>query len=391
MYSTGDGRQGSTEDFGGLSMCDCVRVSVALALLMETASHRHRIHRARWDTGRPCDAKVVIAGVNLTEGKRRRVPAASGEHGDTCPHCGRSDAPAVTGTSSVGQRFLLSGECPCRPLLVEVFVSAHLYLKARGNTLRRPEAAARRHVASRQHDFTRQRRGDMGAQVRTDRLLASRRARQLETDEQRLLLRDIAEEAGSEAPLEDDAQLERRLATLRGRRCGIDPESLLADVRRDLILVRRHYSSGPSVNVGTRAHPELVSWWDAYIEGPLGRRPRSSDLAATTGAGWVDGEPPAGLDLPCAATEASFQRVLDQRAEPYPSKPAGARNPVVDALRRSARADPLGDRSRQFELILRDLASAGSVLSETVETFLADPTRRLAAVDALDEVLATSS
>jgi hypothetical protein len=219
----------------------------------------------------------------------------------------------------------------------------------------------------------------MGAQVRTDRLPDSTRARQLATDEQRRLLRDVADEAGSEAPLEGDAQLELRLAALRARRSGGEPHRLLPEVRRDLATVKAAYSTGRQVNVGTREQPEQVSWWEAYIERPLGRRHRVSDLPALTQPyGAEDAQ--ACLDLRCPSSEAGFQAVLDELAD-------GPDALVMDALRAGAQADPDGDRDRQLERTMRALAAGGKVLTGVVDTFLADPVRRSRAVRALAEVL----
>lgn len=375
----------ATEDFGG-GLCDCVRVGVACALLWETGAQRQRIHRARWDVSHGCDTRVVIAGVTLVESGRLQAIPDPVESEKSCLRCGGPQAFGALAGRSTGQRFHLSGECPCRPMLVEVFLTAHQYLVARGAQLRQPAGAARRHVANRQHDYARLQRHESGAQVRTDRLSASARARQLASDEQRLLLVDIANEAGSEAPLEGDAQLEYRLAVLRGRRARVDAETVLDDVRRDLAAVRAHFETGRSVNAGSAAEPDLLSWWEAYIERPLGRRPRASNLPAAT-APNCDDEGRLSLEVPCPSSEGAFQRVFE-RLSPVQAGEDGS-DPLIATLRESALADPRGDRASQLEATLRRLAAAGTLHSAVVENFLADRRRRAEAVDALNDVLAT--
>jgi hypothetical protein len=269
-------------------------------------------------------------------------------------------------------------------MLVDVLLAAHQFLVARGTTIRYPEGAVRRHIASRQHDYPRQQRGERGAQVRTDRLLTSARAGQLETDEQRQLLKEIADEAGSEAPLENEAQLEVRLAVLRARRLKVDPDSVLADVRRDLAIVKAHYSSGRLVNVGTVDQPDLVSWWEAYIERPLGRRHRMSDIPVSTVPTCLDEGAQTGVQLPCPSGEVGYQQIVDHLS-------ADPDDTVLLALRLTAQSDPRGDRDSQLEITLRRLAQEGRILSGVVESFLADPSRRVDAAEAFGEVLAARS
>lgn len=377
---TRDGQWTLTSDFGGRELCDCARIGVARALLWETAAQRQRIHRARWDVGPGCDARVVIAGVSLVEVGRLRGTVAAGRSPQQCWRCGRPAAEQPPQSPQVGQRFHVSGECPCRQMLIEVLLAAHQYLVCGGRAIRHPEGAARRHVGNRQHDYHRQRRGEMGAQVRTDRLLTSARARLLETDEQRQLLKEIADEAGSESPLDGQAQLELRLATLRSRRLGVTVDSVLADLRRDLAVVKRHYSAGRLVNVATVDEPEYVSWWEAYIERPLGRRRRVTDLPATTAPCTVDGDLQVGLDLPCPVGDTGFRRLTDDLLD------RDRDEAVLDALYRTTDRQSGPDRQAQLERTLRGLAAEGKLLTTVVERFLADPARRSAAAEALEEL-----
>lgn len=374
----------SQADFGGQEICDCTRVGVARALLWETAAHRQRIHRARWDIGAGCDARVVIAGVSLVEVGRLRAIAATAKALAPCRICGRPAAEQPPESQLADHRFFVGGECPCRQMLVDVLLAAHQFLVARGTAIRHPEGAARRHIGSRQHDYPRQQRAARGAQVRTDRLLTSARARKLETDEQRQLLKEIADEAGSEAPLENEAQLEKRLAVLRARRLKVDPDSVLAEVRRDLAIVKAHYSLGRLVNVGTVDQPDLVSWWEAYIERPLGRRHRMSDIPVSTVPTCLDEGAQAGLQLPCPSGEVGYQQIVDHLS-------ADPDDTVLLALRLTAQSDPRGDRDSQLEVTLRRLARDGRILSGIVESFLADRSRRVDAAEAFGELLAAMS
>jgi len=381
MAVTGGRPEASGEDFGGRSLCDCQRVGVALAVLWETAAQRQRIHRARWDVARSCDARVVIAGVSLVEGGRLRQTVAAGRPLDGCRSC--HSAEAEPGWMRPGlPRFFIGGDCPCQPMLLETFMTAHAYLVRAGTRLNHPEGAARQHLRSRQHDYTRLRRAEVGAQVRTDRLVTSARAQLLATDEQRLLLADLADEAGSEAPLDGDEQLEQRLALRRARRLGTNPEAALPSIRRDLAIVRGIFTGGRLVNVGTPSRPEYVSWWHAYIDLPLGRRRRTSDLPATTAPNCPDADAHNGLDLPCAQAEQAYQQVLDRMAAP-----ASVDHPVIVALRGADSGESTVDRDSQLETVLRRLVSDGSVPPTAVDGLLADPRRRAEAVDAWRELV----
>jgi hypothetical protein len=282
-------------------------------------------------------------------------------------------------------RFFIGGDCPCQPMLLETFMTAHAYLVKAGARLNNPEGAARQHLRSRQHDYTRLRRAEVGAQVRTDRLVTSARARLLATDEQRLLLADIADEAGSEAPLDGDEQLEQRLAIRRARRQGITPEDALPSIRRDLAVVRSIFTAGRLVNVGTTSRPEYVSWWHAYIDLPLGRRRRTSDVPTTTAPNGPDSYLNNGLELPCIRAEDAYQQVLDRMAEP-----AEVDHPVITALRSAVRTKSMVDADSQLETALRRLVNEGSVWSTAIDSLLADPQRRAEAIDAFRDLITTS-
>jgi len=74
-------------------------------------------------------------------------------------------------------------------------------------------------------------------------------------------------------------------------------------------VIERHCRSGPRVNAGTAAEPEHVTWWERYIERPLGRRPRRTDQPIPA----VPGEQGVKTDLLCAAHP--LQRCITGSAE----------------------------------------------------------------------------
>jgi hypothetical protein len=268
--------------------------------------------------------------------------------------------------------------------VLDALLQAHEFLVARGDAIRDPAAAARQHVRGRQHDYIRSRRREQGAQVRTDRLRDSARARALDTEEQRRLFEDIVDEAGSPAPLSGQHELERRLAARRARRTAGDPDALLAEVRSDLDVVAARCSTGRKVNVGTEDHPEHVTWWEAYIERPLGRRRRLSTvpLEAT----------PTSVELRCPSSDDQLTLVLDRltvgavRAELESTDRL-----VIGALQAALLRDPGIDRQHVLAATLNHLAAAGIVPASRVEAFLGDLQRRATATRLLDALAPEAS
>jgi hypothetical protein len=364
-----------SKGFGRPDWCRCVLIEVASAVLWETAAARRALHRLTGAWG-SCDVRLVVAGRDLLCGPRLLPPAVHGRR--PCPDCGRDCEREPTIEQSTSTSFRLSGHCECSGLLADVLDCALRYLDLNRATILDPPAAARRHVKHRQHDYIRTRRAARGAQVRTDRLETSAQGRRLATQEQRWLLRDIADEAGSEAPLDSEEALFNRLAVLRARRTGEDPSAVQAAVEVDFQIVRAACSVGRLINVGNAIHPEYVSWWDAYVERPLGRRRRSSDIS---------------LD------NYSIESTLPRESErfpglcaPEPDLAVGTlRAFLLDALRHAERQHSGRPTAEVLWAALEQLANAYPMHRATILEFLADQERGAMALAAVAELLHSTS
>ncbi|WP_424187664.1 hypothetical protein ACOBQX_07695 [Actinokineospora sp. G85] len=183
-------------------------------------------------------------------------------------------------------RFRVSGGCPCVDEFTEAVVVVWNYLLAQDPAVVGSyEAMARTHCRVRVvNDLLRARRGARGLQ-RTDHLAESVIGRALATDEQRALLRHIADEAGSAAPLESEAQLFDRLALLRAVEFGGTAAEHLAGVCADLPVVR-----AAAIRHGKRQRDSYgvqVSWWERYVEAGLGMRHRLGLVDSDVVAGQV--------------------------------------------------------------------------------------------------------
>ncbi|MGH3931000.1 MAG: hypothetical protein ACRDTF_13605 [Pseudonocardiaceae bacterium] len=197
----------------------------------------------------------------------------------------------------------LDGDCACRDFLVDMIAEGRRLLAERGNELRNPLGAVRMHVRKRAAgDWIRRRRTEMGAQARVDRIRTGDRARGLPDEFHRALLEYLVDEAGSMAPLDSQDALVRRLAVRCAAEFGGEPERYLARVVDGVAVVERHCRYGPRVNAGTAVEPKLVTWWERFIERPLGRRPRRNDKVIPVVPGEYGREtdllrPPAVYDL----------------------------------------------------------------------------------------------
>ena len=149
---------------------------IARIVFEETARSRERLHQARGALH--CDATFVLTG-----------------------------------------GFQVSGDCPCAEEYLDALCLVLLYLGGLDPAkVHSYGAIARKHCRLRVvPDVQRHRRGRR-TQQRVDRLASGAIGRALATDRQRALLVDVVTEAGSAAPLEDDAQLLRSLAERRARR-----------------------------------------------------------------------------------------------------------------------------------------------------------------------------
>lgn len=221
------------------------------AVWWEGRAMRTGLHRLR--PGEPCDLAVVVGAARF------------GRAGRT--------AEAVSSTFSV------SGHCLCRDHMVDSLVEADRFLRAHP-AVESPPAAVRRHLRMRgAAEWTRRRRTAMGAQARTDRLRDGARARDLPDDLHRALFEYVADEAGSAAPLDGDEQLHRRLAQLLAAEFGGEPDVYRTKVITGLAVVEAQCRRPPLVPARDGGD-ERISWWQRFIEQPLGRRPQPGTTSA---------------------------------------------------------------------------------------------------------------
>ncbi|WP_298800699.1 hypothetical protein [Pseudonocardia sp. 73-21] len=178
----------------------------------------------------------------------------------------------VVRVAGCGSLFV-GGECPCRDFVLDMLVEADRFLaRHEPSGLRNPPGAVRAHVRRRAQEWTRRRRADAGAQARTDRLDASEQGRRLPDAYHRALLRNLADEAGSLALLGDERGLLQRLAALAANQFGGEVADHLGRVVAALPLVEEACRAGRRVPARDGSGP--VTWWERYIEEPLGRRDR---------------------------------------------------------------------------------------------------------------------
>lgn len=265
----------------------------------------------------------------------------------------------------------LSGDCPCRDFLVDMIAEGHRLLAARAGELRNPLGAVRVHVRTRAAgDWIRRRRTEMGAQARVDRIRTGARARGLPDDFHRAILEYLVDEAGSMAPLDSQDALVRRLAVRCAAEFGDAAQHYLGRVVDGLAVVERHCRSGPRVNAGTAAEPEHITWWERYIERPLGRRPRRTDRTIPAAAGESGRE----SDLLCPRAAHDLERVVNGSMEIHATVVAI----LVAALRRQPDAPTAALRAG-----ISDLVAQGLLPERSAAELLADRTRFAAATQEL--------
>lgn len=259
------------------------------------------------------------------------------------------------------------GDCACRDFLVDMIAEGHQFLAERAGQLRNPLGAVRMHVRMRAAgDWIRRRRTDMGAQARVDRIRGSARARGLPDEFHRALLEYLADEAGSMAPLDSQDALVRRLAVRCAAEFGGAADQYLGRVIDGIAVVERHCRCGPRVNAGTAAEPDHVTWWERYIERPLGRRPRRTDQTIHATPGDYGGE----TDLLCPRAAHDLERVIDGSMEIH----ATAAAILVAALRRQPDAP-----ASALHAGIRDLVAQGLLAERSAVELLADHPRFAAA------------
>jgi hypothetical protein len=259
--------------------------------------------------------------------------------------------------------LLLSGDCLCRDLVVDVLHVAMTFLTERGAKIVNPPGAVRIHVRKRVHDVLRSYRCARGAQAKPKQVRTNRYGRALPDDEHRALLGHLVDEAGYSAPLPGGGYLERRLAERCAAEFGKPVAYYLERVSAMMSTIRRVCSTGARVNVGTRTAPEYVTWYDAYIDRPLGRRPDTavtslSDASASLWGGDHVADPSA---------QSAFAAVEVQDADPDPD------SVVVDTVVAQLSSVSPGARWAGLRSALLGLADGGFLPRRRAEFLLSDP------------------
>lgn len=262
---------------------------------------------------------------------------------------------------------LLVGHCPCRDLLMDVLVEADrfLFMTRPAN----PAGAVRAHIRVRAiKDWIREGRVARGAQARADRIRTSKVGRLLPDEFHRAVLEHLVDEAGMPGPLEHQGQLVRRLADRLGEEFGprhpaeshrglvpavVAALPLLEEVCRKMRRIRRD--------------GELITWWECYVQRPLGRRARHGDLPL--GSTSV-------VDVACAAAEAALDGVLDAPVDSCRGERA-----VIDAILAAATDREPG---RALLAAMREMEVGGSVPAGTTSALSGEPAR-------IDAVLAAAA
>lgn len=262
----------------------------------------------------------------------------------------------------------ISGDCVCRDLLVDMLVEAHRHLESRSTPITNPPGAIRTHLKTRATgDWIRNRRLAMGAQARCDRIRGGARARGLPDEWHRALLEYLVDEAGSPAPLDDHECLVRRLAIRCAGEFGGEQSDYFDRVRAGIRLVEQHCRRGPRVNAGTPQRPEFVTWWEKFIERPLGRRPRRSVVGLSDSLS----ELPAGQSAD--APRASAPAVPDPGPADLTDQLVVER--LVAAIRRRPESPIVAVRAG-----LADLAASGLVGRPVIAAMLDDEHRMQSAL-----------
>jgi len=289
---------------------------------------------------------------------------------ETHPH--RAKLHILTGTDRCDLRLGVSrpdegtvridGDCACRDFLVDMFVEAYLLLVGNAGRLHNPPGAVRTHLRTRATgDWIRRRRVEMGAQARCDRIRHSARARLLPDEFHRALLEYLCDEAGSPAPLESHESLVRRLTVRSAAEFGGDPLDHRDRVRDGLPVVERHCRTGPRVNVGTEDRPEFITWWERYVERPLGRRPPPSVAALPDDLAAVAASDPSA-DGPAATSDELVVGHLVAAARRHPGAPGSAlREGLADLVSRGIVPDRVADSvlgdGRRMAVAIRELSA----------------------------------
>lgn len=326
-------------------------IAVVRAVWFESGSMRHAIHRLRGV--RACDLTLAVAGTRFGDGPME--------------------------PSGPAAMLLVSGECRCRDYLVDLLVAADRFLVEHGSALRNPPGAVRAHLRKREPaDWTRRRRTELGAQARTDRIRRTARARHLQDDFHRALFEYIADEAGSLAPLEDDAQLLRRLAERAAQEFGGDPGEYTGRVASGLAVVEVACRAGRRVAAAPDRPKELITWFERFIERPMGKRDRLTEESLT-----VDAE---RSEADHAAELAEFDRLLDaHRCVETDDEVLG----VVLEATSAAGSSP--DRHDALIAAAADLVDRCALTAEVAASFVRDERRVQEAIDCIRDLVGAAA
>ena len=255
--------------------------------------------------------------------------------------------------------FVLSGECVCRDLVADVLHIVSVFLTEHGPDRRNLAGAVRSHVRKRVIDVFRGYRADRGAQVKPKQVRQNRFGRALPDEEHRAVLGHLADEAGYSAPLPGHGYLLRRLAERCAAEFGNPVPYYLERLPDILHTVKQVCSAGTRVNVGTRTCPEYVSWYDAYIERPLGRRPDTATRALADENTVVDPRATRAFDAVADST--------DPDADPDTA--------VVELVVGEVTAAPAAEQPRTVRTAVVTLAERGLLPPDRAATLLSDPDR----------------
>lgn len=261
----------------------------------------------------------------------------------------------TTGRGARSALFELTGECVCRDLVVDVLQVVCEFLTEHGADRTNLIGAVRSHVRKRVVDVFRSYRLHQGAQVKPRTVRRNRFGRALPDEEHRAVLGHLADEAGYSSPLPGHGYLLRRLAERCAQEFDRPVPYYLERLPSILRTVKSVCSGGHRVNIGTRTDPEYVSWYDAYIDRPLGRRPDANTqpltddtVRACTAAESADDSDAVVVDLIVTAVA----------AVPLAAQPQALRAAVLDLADRGLvphqRAASLIENQLRFDGVLAE-------------------------------------
>jgi hypothetical protein len=266
-----------------------------------------------------------------------------------------------------GTRLRVSGDCLCRDFLMDMLTEADSFLAGRPvGILRNPPGAVRVHVRKRVGEWTRRRRAEIGAQARTDRLRDGELGRRLPDEYHRALLEYLAEEAGSLAPFDGEEALLRRLAHLVAAEFGGSAAEHLPRVAAGVLTVEAVCRSGRRVRFGPGS--PLLTWWERYIEVPLGRRSRPDELS-------LDAVGPSGTS--------PLRELVEQSTVVSDLGPAVVETVLMVVSAAGSRPLHSALRDASAELVRRELVAA-----LTAKRFVDDPARVSAAAEQVRVLMA---